>query len=376
MSEKTKKPEWAPEQGGEEFASRLMDGVEGGHDGLKRKGDSALSEGDVRRRRDLSIEEHVAGVLGDDRTVLGQTITLVESNALTHQEKAQAVLKALLPHTGKSVRVGVTGAPGAGKSTFIDTMGAMLIERGSKVAVLAVDPSSSRTGGSILGDKTRMERLLKDPNAFIRPSPTSGTLGGVARKSRESMLVCEAAGFDVVLVETVGVGQSETAVRSMVDFFLLLMIPGAGDELQGIKRGVMELADAVVINKADGDNVKRAEAARAEFGRALHYLLPATEGWLTNAYSCSSITGHGIGRIWDVVEDFANETRASGVFEKRRKEQALSWLHAMIEEKLKTDFFSHSSIEENLPLIEKSVASGEIPATFAVERLMEIFKRK
>jgi LAO/AO transport system kinase len=249
----------------------------------------------------------------------------------------------------------------------------MLVGRGMKVAVLAVDPSSSRTGGSILGDKTRMERLLTEPGAFIRPSPTRGALGGVTRKSRETMLICEAAGFDAVLVETVGVGQSETAVRSMVDFFLLLMIPGAGDELQGIKRGVMELTDAVVVNKADGDNIKRCETARAEFERALHYLLPATEGWQTRAYSCSSITGEGVDRVWRVIEDFAAETRASGVFEKRRTEQTLSWLHSMIEERLRNDFFSHPRVDEKLSSMEKSVALGEITAAAAVERLMEIY---
>jgi LAO/AO transport system kinase len=309
-----------------------------------------------------------------DRVVVARTITLVESNAPDHQKKSEEVLKGLLPYTGKSVRVGITGVPGVGKSTFIDTLGQKLLGEGKKVAVLAIDPSSSVTGGSILGDKTRMEGLARDPRCFIRPSPSSGTLGGVARKSRETMLVCEAAGFDVILVETVGVGQSEVTVRSMVDFFLLLMIPGAGDELQGIKRGVVELADALVVNKCDGDNKPRAELARGEYERALHYLLPATRGWRTSAHACSAITGEGVREAWGVVEAFIENTVASGAFDERRKEQNFTWFRSMIEEHLKSSFFEHPEIAKHLPDIEKSVIDGEMPVTQAVEYLMRVHK--
>ncbi len=327
------------------------------------------------RRIELSRDEHVQGVLACDNTILARTITLIESNAPAHQEKAEDVLRALLPHTGQSIRIGITGVPGAGKSLFIDMLGTKLTGLKKKVAVLAVDPSSSITSGSILGDKTRMDRLSRDPGCFIRPSPSSGVLGGVARKSRETMLVCEAAGFDVILVETVGVGQSEVKVRSMVDFFLLLLIPGAGDELQGIKRGVMELADALVVNKADGDLKPRAQKARAEYERALHYLAPATKGWQTKAYTCSSLTGEGINVIWDVVGDFCKETRASGVFGERRKQQTLEWLHAMLEEHLKSSFFGHPSIKKALPEIEQAVKEGKMPATAAVEKLIKVFEK-
>ncbi|MCP4195615.1 MAG: methylmalonyl Co-A mutase-associated GTPase MeaB [Proteobacteria bacterium] len=327
-----------------------------------------------RRRSELSVEDHVRGVLERDRAVLARTITLVESNARDHQKTAEQVLKRLLPHTGKSVRVGITGVPGVGKSSFIDILGQRLLDKGKKVAVLAIDPSSSVTGGSILGDKTRMEGLARDRRCFIRPSPSSGALGGVGRKSRETMLVCEAAGFDVILVETVGVGQSEVTVRSMVDFFLLLMIPGAGDELQGIKRGVVELADALVVNKSDGDNKQRAELARGEYERALHYLLPATHGWQTRAYACSSITGEGVWEAWGVVEAFIENTTASGAFAERRKEQNFTWFRTLIEEHLKSNFFEHSDIAKQLPEIERSVIDGEMPVTQAVDLLMRAYK--
>ncbi|MCP4674108.1 MAG: methylmalonyl Co-A mutase-associated GTPase MeaB [Deltaproteobacteria bacterium] len=375
MNDKTKKPEWVPPEGGEEYASHVMDGVDARHDGMRGQADSVGGNDSVPRRRDLTVDDHVSGVLAGDRTILARTITLIESNTRAHQDMAQEVLKGLLPNTGKSIRVGITGVPGVGKSTFIDTLGSMLTERGSRVAVLAVDPSSSVTGGSILGDKTRMERLARDPNAFIRPSPAGGTLGGVARKSRETILVCEAAGFDVLLVETVGVGQSEVTGRSMVDFFLLLMIAGAGDELQGIKRGVMELADALAINKADGDNLKRAAIARAEYERALHYLLPATEGWQTQAYTCSAVTEEGVLELWDVIKDFIVKTTSSGAFVHRRTEQILEWLHAMVEEHLRADFFNNPRIKKELPDIEKAVTIGELPATSAVEQLVSLFRK-
>ena len=299
----------------------------------------------------------------------------MESNVPSHQEQAQAVLQELLPHTGSALRVGVTGMPGAGKSTLIDTLGTLLCERGSKVAVLAVDPSSTLTHGSILGDKTRMDRLSREPNAFIRPSPTGGTLGGVTRKSRETMLVCEAAGFDVILVETVGVGQSEVAVRAMVDFFLLVLIAGAGDELQGLKRGVMELCDTVLINKADGDNKIRAEAARAEFERIIHYLQPATEGWTTRVLSCSGLTGVGVPEIWSAVEEFGELTRKVGSFDARRKDQLVGWVRVLAREYLERRFFEHAAVKSRLRELEDAVGEGRMPATRAVIELIELYEK-
>ena len=326
------------------------------------------------KRRRLTVQEYVDGVLSKDRNITAQTITLVESNAPAHMAMAQEVLRELLPHTGKSIRVGITGVPGVGKSTFIEALGMFLIERGQRVAVLAVDPSSTVTGGSILGDKTRMEDLSRDTRAFIRPSPSGGTLGGVTRKSRETVLVCEAGGFDVILVETVGVGQSEVTVRSMVDFFLLLMLSGAGDELQGIKKGIMELADALLINKADGDNKIRANAAKTEYNRALHYLAPATEGWYTRAYTSSAITGDGIQEIWSVIEDFRKNTAESGVFEQRRRNQTLDWVYSMVEEHLLTSFFNHAGVESIRAQVERAVLDGHMPPTVAVQKLIKRFE--
>ena len=341
----------------------------------KAKGKAKRSVKTQPKRRELTVEEYAAGVREGDRSILGRAITLVESNALKHRDKAEQLLQALLPYTGHSIRVGITGAPGVGKSSFIDALGEVLTGQGAKVAVLAIDPSSSLTRGSILGDKTRLERLARHPRAFIRPSPAGDTLGGVARKTRESALVCEAASYDIVLIETVGVGQNETAVRSMVDFFVLLIIAGAGDELQGIKRGIIELADAIVINKADGDNAPRAAMARAEYERALHYLLPATAGWQTKAYTCSSLTGQGVKEIWSIVEDFVQQTQASGVFFERRRSQARNWFNALLAEHLKARFFSNPKIARALPAIEESVAKGELAPTAAVERLAKLFDK-
>ena len=376
-SEKTtRKPEWTPQDSGDEFAARVMKGVESNHDGMLMGTDEAASRQKAApRRRKLSVDDYVQGVLGGDRVILARTITLVESNSAAHLETAQEVLKQLLPHTGNSVRVGITGVPGVGKSTFIEAFGCHLIEEGHNVAVLAVDPSSSRTRGSILGDKTRMERLSREQNAFIRPSPTGGMLGGVSRKSRETILVCEAAGFDVVLLETVGVGQSETMVRSMVDFFLLLMLAGAGDELQGIKKGIMELADAIVINKADGDNISQARQARADYNRAVHYLAPATEGWQTKAYTCSAINEDGIARVWSVIEEFKQQTTGTGVFENRRREQMVDWVHSIIKEHLLAQFYSNTAVQQVLPGIEADVVNGVLPATTAVQALLNSFEK-
>ena len=353
-----------------------MHGVSGGHDGMRGAAGSQVRTNKTRipRRRRLSVDEYVEGVLAGDRNVVAQAITLVESNALAHLEMSQEVLRRVLPETGKSIRIGITGVPGVGKSTFIEALGIYLCNQGHRVAVLAVDPSSKVTGGSILGDKTRMEDLSKDTRAFIRPSPSAGTLGGVTRKSRETILICEAAGFDVILVETVGVGQSETTVRSMVDFFLLLMLAGAGDELQGIKKGIMELADSLLINKADGDNKPRAKAARLEYNRALHYLAPATEGWETHAYTSSALTGEGILELWGVVEDFRRKTADSGVLEKRRRAQTLDWVYSMVEEHLRSSFFQNAGVERIRAEIEHEVVWGRLPPTAAVQRLITEFE--
>jgi LAO/AO transport system kinase len=355
------------------FALSVLEGVTGGHDGLPGQRGGAPAPPPPRRRL-LTVEEYVAGVRSGDRSILARAITLIESNAPAHIALAQEVLRELLPYTGGSLRVGITGVPGVGKSTFIEALGTMLCDRGHRAAVLAVDPSSSISRGSILGDKTRMERLSRHPNAYIRPSPTGGSLGGVARKSRETLLVCEAAGFDIILVETVGVGQSEIAVRGMVDFFLLLMLAGAGDELQGIKKGIIELADALLITKADGDNRTRALAAQAEYTHALRYLTPATEGWRPRAYICSAQTGEGIAEIWGEIERFRDQTTASGVFAARRREQARDWVYTMIEDHLRSRFFSHPVVQQRLPAIEKEVVEGTLPVTTAVQSLIRAFE--
>lgn len=362
-------PEWAPADGGDGFTSRVMKGVDGGHDGLPGQGGSSNRSLPARRKR-LSVDELADGIRSGNRSMLARAITLVESNAIAHQEQSQQLLDMLMDRTGDSLRIGITGVPGAGKSTIIDTFGSMLCEQGHKVAVLAVDPSSTVTRGSILGDKTRMERLIQRENAFVRPSPTGGCLGGVARKSRETILLCEAFGFDVILLETVGVGQSEVTVRSMVDFFLLLLISGAGDELQGIKKGVIELADLIVINKADGDNLQRANAAKAEYNRVLGFLSPSTEGWKTRAMTASAQTGAGIGEIWETIRQFRQQTTAGGIFQCRRREQNLDWMRSLIDEALRRKFFADQQVKHKLDLLSAEVARGEMPPVKAVESLM------
>lgn len=276
----------------------------------------------------------------------------------------------LLPKTGQSIRIGITGIPGVGKSTFIESLGTYLTSQGHKVAVMAVDPSSAVSGGSILGDKTRMDKLSRDENAFIRPSPSGGTLGGVTRKTREAILVCEAAGYDVILVETVGVGQSEIAVRSMVDFFLLMMLTGAGDELQGIKRGIMELADALIVNKADGENLEPAHSLVFEFNKFLHYLQPATEGWITKAAACSSVTNKGVPEVWQLIEEFKTAMKKSGGFDERRKSQAKDWMYAMVEEQLLSDFRSDDGVKNILREVEEAVLSGDLTPSAGAKKLI------
>ena len=356
------------------FTTNVMPEIESAHDGMAAGSASSAAGQTTTRRRDLSLDDYVDGVLAGNRTILARAITLVESNAARHQALAQEMITRLLPYSGRAMRIGITGVPGAGKSSLIETLGCKLCAAGHKLAVLAVDPSSSISGGSILGDKTRMELLSHHANAYIRPSPSSGVLGGVARKSRETMIVCEAAGFDVIIVETVGVGQSEITVRSMVDIFLLLQIAGAGDALQGIKKGVMERCDLIVVNKADGDNKLRAEAARADYQRIVRYLQPSTEGWQTQALSCSATTGDGIDQLWESIEAFRANTRASGVFEKRRQRQNLDWMHNLVAEQLKRDFYEHPSVRLNLPLIEAKIVSGTLSPTHAATLLQNIDK--
>ena len=300
------------------------------------------------RKRKPSIQQLIKDLVNNDKTALSRAITLVESSAPKHQQQAKEIIEACLPQANKSIRIGITGVPGVGKSTFIEQFGKLLVTKNKKVAVLAVDPSSSLSKGSILGDKTRMEDLVKEPNVFIRPSASGSSLGGVARKTRETIILCEAAGFDTIIIETVGVGQSETAVHSMTDFFLLMKLAGAGDELQGIKRGIMEMADAIVINKADGENVKAAKLAKTEFNRALHLYPPKDSGWTPQTVTCSATKNEGIDHIWSVISDYISETSENGYFQQKRKEQNKFWLIQTIEQRLKSDFFGNPSVAKEL----------------------------
>ena len=310
------------------------------------------------------------GILDNNRRLIAKTVTLIESNLPAHQQVAQQVMEKILPLTGKSIRLGITGVPGVGKSTFIENLGVYLADAGHRVAVLAVDPTSQRSGGSILGDKTRMEKLSAHENSFIRPSPAGETLGGVAVRTRETMLVCEAAGFDVILVETVGVGQSETRVASMVDFFLVLMIAGAGDELQGIKKGVLELADAIVINKADGDNMGPVERAQKDLELAMHLIASETPTWHTPVLTCSSVIEGGTKSVWETVLDHRRKFQETKEFEQRRKKQSLEWMWTLVEEGLKQRFKHNQKINEQIPLVSSQVEAEKMSPSAAAERLL------
>ncbi len=315
------------------------------------------------------VERLAQGVRSGDRTMLSRAITLIESKRADHRATAAALTQTLLEATGNAVRVGITGSPGVGKSTTIDALGSMLTRQGHKLAVLAVDPSSRRTGGSILADKTRMARLSIDPNAFIRPSPSSGTLGGVAAKTRETMLLCEAAGYDAVLVETVGVGQSEIAVSDMTDFFLVLVLPGGGDELQGLKKGVVELADMIAINKADGDNLARAKLTAAEYGAALHILAPASVNWTPPVVTYSALKDDGVEALWNHILDHRRRLTASGELAARRGEQQVKWMRSMLEERLYAPLRSDRAVKAALPQLEADVAAGRVAPGAAVEKI-------
>jgi len=319
---------------------------------------------------------YVQGVLNGDRRLIAKTITVIESSLPAHQRLAQAIIDRLLPYAGNAIRLGITGVPGVGKSTFIESLGTMLVTKGHRVAVLAVDPSSKRSGGSVLADKTRMERLAVEKRAFIRPSPSGGTLGGVARKTRETMILCEAAGFDVIIVETVGVGQSETAVASMVDFFLVLMIAGAGDELQGIKKGILELADAVAVNKADGNNVERAEFARRQYETALHFLAPSSPNWTPPVLTCSALEMIDVDVIWETVLEHHRIFTQTGELKANRKKQAVEWMWSLVKEGLKDRFYQHPEVKKNLPETIKEVENGITASTLAACRLLDLLENR
>jgi LAO/AO transport system kinase len=326
----------------------------------------------MTRTTEIDVPDLTRAIRSGDRATLARAITLIESKRADHRATAHLLVQELLPLTGKAVRLGITGAPGAGKSTTIDALGTYLTEQGHKVAVLAVDPSSSRTGGSILGDKTRMSRLAIDPNAFIRPSPSSGTLGGVAAKTRETMLLCEAAGYDVLIIETVGVGQSETTVADMTDFFLVLMVAGAGDELQGIKKGIVELADMIAVNKADGDNIARANMAAADYRGALHILSPRSPTWTPPVTTYSALTGNGITELWGEVLSHKEKMSASGELAERRRDQQVKWMWTMLEERLTARLRNDPAVRAKVRQAETAVAAGKLAPTLAVEEIAQL----
>jgi LAO/AO transport system kinase len=335
-----------------------------------------LQEGNLNKKLPSS-KEFIDGILSGDRMLLSRAITLIESTRNKHQELAQEIIEGCLPHSGNSVRIGITGVPGVGKSTFIEAFGNYVIEEEDRsLAVLAVDPSSSKTRGSILGDKTRMETLSNHPKAYIRPTPTSGSLGGVARSTRETITLCEAAGFDTILIETVGVGQSETAVHSMVDFFLLLMLAGAGDELQGIKRGIMEMADSIIINKADSGNEDAAKRAMAEYKNALHLFPPTESRWIPKVATCSAFHNKGIPEVWEIIDEFVRHTKNKGFFEQKRREQASYWLDESINQELHRAFYDDDDLKAKLTKYRLKVQNGKISSYKAAKDLMHFFLKK
>ncbi|MDR3326711.1 MAG: methylmalonyl Co-A mutase-associated GTPase MeaB [Prevotellaceae bacterium] len=329
----------------------------------------------TKSRPVLTVEDYVNGILSGNISVLSQAVTLVESSAKSHYFLAQQVIEKCLPHSGKSFRVGITGVPGAGKSTFIDALGMDIVNNGKKLAVLAVDPSSERSKGSILGDKTRMEMLAVSPNAFVRPSPSAGSLGGVARKTRETIILCEAAGFDVIFVETVGVGQSETAVHGMVDFFLLIQLSGTGDELQGIKRGIMEMADGIAINKADGNNIEKANIAKNQFKNALHLFPMPPSGWSPQVQTCSAIEHIDIDKVWQMIEDYNDFTKKNNYFHKKRQLQSKYWMYETIDGALKNSFYKNPEIEKLLEETENKLNNNQITPFAAANQLMELYNK-
>jgi len=328
------------------------------------------------KRKTYTVSEYVEGIRKGDITILGQAVTLIESSKFEHQAIAQEVIEKCLPYTGDSVRVGITGVPGAGKSTSIDAFGMHILKQNvkNKIAVLAIDPSSELTKGSILGDKTRMERLSVERNAFIRPSPSAGSLGGVARKTRETIILCEAAGFNRIIVETVGVGQSETAVHSMVDFFLLIQLAGTGDELQGIKRGIMEMADGIVINKADGNNIEKARLAQSHFKNALHLFPLPESGWSPQVLTYSGYYEIGIDEVWNMIDEYMDFVRKNGYFEHRRNDQSRYWMYETINERLKNDFYNNTAVQNELKICEQQVLNSQMSSFIAANKVLSVFQ--
>ncbi|NPA35937.1 MAG: methylmalonyl Co-A mutase-associated GTPase MeaB [Chlorobi bacterium] len=329
-----------------------------------------------KKRRILSPEEYINGILNGDFTTLSRAVTLIESSKPEHRDTAGKIISGCLPYSGNSIRIGITGVPGAGKSTFIETLGMHIISQGHKVAVLAIDPSSEKSKGSILGDKTRMEKLSTEKNAYIRPSPAAGSLGGVARKTRETIILCEAAGFDTIIIETVGVGQSETLVHSMVDFFLLLMLAGAGDELQGIKRGIMEMADAIAINKADGSNIEKARLAKSQYQNALHLFPLPESGWEPQVEICSALYNTGIKPVWNMIQEYVKKTKENNYFELNRKRQAKHRMYETINEFLMSDFYNNEEVKKLIPELEKQVARNTTSPYHAAKQLLERYNKK
>ena len=329
-----------------------------------------------KSRKLFTVDVYVDGILNGDIALLSKAVTLVESSNAKHQQIAQEIITRCLPHSGNSIRIGITGVPGVGKSTFIEALGKNITKGGGKLAVLAIDPSSERTKGSILGDKTRMEELAGNKNAYIRPSPSAGSLGGVARKTRETIILCEAAGFNHIFIETVGVGQSETAVHSMTDFFLLLKLAGAGDELQGIKRGIMEMADVIAINKADGNNIENALMAKAQFSNAIHLFPKKESGWEPKVLTCSSTMKEGIGDIWREIVAYKNLTLENGYFQNNRNQQVIYWMHETIQDHLRRDFYGNDEIKEKIDVMEKNILSNKISPFAAANQLLEMFSNQ